>query len=270
MRNTLDTSGRVIALRQQAQLLRFGMALVVAVSCYAIGIPCAVAADAPQTIAVPASVEGTLASEGGGGAYDFRYYLPLTAGQTISVRCDVATGVPLPAGHFWAPRRFTIVEVPHFAPGTSTWRCSIMAPESGLYGLMLLSSEPATYTLSLETTSAAAYRFTSTRVRKAPKWYGRRVYLVASGISPTYQGFYTYDSPATPAYGVFRLMVERRRHGRWRPYSSAGADVAGPVGRDWVASEIKLPKGTFRVRMRLRDAAHPHNLYGQYKKIVVR
>ena len=218
-------------------------------------------------ITLPYSQPGTLTPEAPGPVTAHRYQLALTAGQTVAVRCTVATE-SMPLGIIaQSPLRYAWLFP---SPATGLVRAfTLMAPERGVYFLGFSGSTAATYTLQVETTAAARYVFSKMRVVAASMKRGKRAYWAATGLSPEYDGFYCPLATPPSAYSPFRFIIERKRRSKWVACSSAVARVPSSA-LDPVGAWLRLPRGSYRVRLRLRDAAHPRSLYGPFRLITVR
>jgi len=74
-----------------------------------------------------------------------------------------------------------------------------------------------------------------------------------------------YDGFIMPIHYLF----ERKVHGKWVGFSSvAPHDVDSLYDDDCAWAGAKLPRGTFRVRAKFQDAAHPKPAYNKWKTIV--
>jgi len=218
-------------------------------------------------ITLPYSQPGTLTPEAPGPLASHVYQLALTAGQTVAVRCTVATE-SMPLGIIaQSPLRYAWLFP---SPATGLVRAfTLMAPERGVYFLGFSGSTAATYTLQVETTAAAQYVFSKVRVVAASMKRGKRAYWAATGLSPEYDGFYCPLATPPSAYSPFRYVIEQKRRSKWVACSSAVARVPSSA-LDAVGAWFRLPRGKYRVHLRLRDAAHPRPLYGPFRLITVR
>jgi hypothetical protein len=77
-----------------------------------------------------------------------------------------------------------------------------------------------------------------------------------------------YDGLLVP----IRFVVEKRVRGKWTALSSAGASWAGNDESDQTRfrARIRVSKGTYRIRARFADAAHPAPSYSRYRTVVVK
>jgi hypothetical protein len=128
-------------------------------------------------------------------------------------------------------------------------------PQTAL--LMISSSAPGTFTLDLGETPPLRVCLGALHAPGRAK--RRRAFWVDAKLSD-YNGF---TSPV-------RFMIDRKVRGRWRGYSSA-LGQGDSTGESWhYFAKLRLQRGTFRVRARFKDAAHPSAQYNGWKTIVVK
>jgi hypothetical protein len=178
-------------------------------------------------------------------------------GQTIRATLTAPTVdrpnlILWPAGHAAFFRG-----APKFAP---VQRVTFMASASGWFNLYLYgNSSPTTFTLDVHHIPAVAYRLSSV---SAPVSIRRhRSFAVSSMLTPD------YDSTVIPV----KFLVERYYGRKWHTYLKP---VAAYQSSDGVTStrysaNLRLPKGRFRVRAKLADAAHSA-VYSARKVLVVK
>ena len=222
-------------------------------------------AAAEGLLAVPSSQTGTFTGELAGSDY---YVLHLRSGQTITATCTVA-----PSGESF--------EMSTFMVSGNSWRIVSKPATAGVQILTvsgtsalgtallhLFGSAGATYTLDVADASPTVFAFAGSH---APSTAKRRAYLaVSTHLLPAYD---SYFSPV-------RFLIDRKTPHGWLGYSSVPAAL--PDWRDYsfesrydpartkLTAHLKLPRGTYRMRARLVDPAHPTPLYGDYRTVVVR
>jgi hypothetical protein len=123
--------------------------------------------------------------------------------------------------------------------------------------LTVYSSTPGTFTLDLG--EAEPFKV-SIGAMRAPKTAKRKRRFSVSASLADYNGFVT----------PIRFVLDRKVRGKWRPYSSAAAHDAFDIKSWTYESRLRLPRGTFRIRARFKDAAHPVAQYNRWKTIVVK
>jgi hypothetical protein len=211
---------------------------------------------------VPFGVDGTLTAVDYGSGdteYESWHTIHMTAGQTISVTAT------LPAGEF---NGFSFFSKAYMAgsgslssdPVDATHkRLDIMAPRTGTYYFIVWASAPGTYTVGAQERAAVSYKMSALTVPKTAK--KSKSFSVSVRLSPD------YDAILTPV----RFYVERKSGSKWKKYKSFSTSITGgSVYYTKFSAKLKLPRGSFRVRARFADAAHPSVKYSSWKSVKVK
>jgi hypothetical protein len=133
------------------------------------------------------------------------------------------------------------------------------------YGFSASGSIGTTYTIEIGLPTRTATRFSVAGVGLHGGVASRAPFRVTTRVWPGYDGFHGLGGPV-------RFVIERRRHGVWRPFSSADGNMLARwnSASTPVVGHLKLPAGTYRIRARLIDATHRRGIYGPPRVVVVR
>jgi hypothetical protein len=187
------------------------------------------------------------------------YSVEALAGQTI--RVDAALG-----GANGGMRLGTLND-PYVLEGvrtstsaaSSTVGLTFMAPRTGSYLLAFNSETFGPYSLTATPTAPVTYKVGSIWAPHSARH--ARSFTVAARTFPA------YNSVRSP----IRFMIERKYGKRWRAYGSFAGKfpalfLSGSSTK--TTSSIKMSrKGTYRVRARLSDAAHPSARYSNWRTV---
>ena len=234
---------------------RSALGFIAPVLAFAVAIGAPVVAQAYgdwPNVVVPFSVAGTLTAP----SYFWGCELHLHRAQSIVATLSTSSGLVK------VDFRASSPQTPYFLLGDPTASPQVL-PVSGdsseTCWLMITASKPGTFTLGVANASPLKAKLRGITARKTVH-RGRR-FRVQTSLSD-YDGFW---SP-------IRFFVERRRHNKWKAYRSArGDDVFGKNDMgDWhYDTFFKLPRGKYRVRARIRDAAHPKATFDRWQTIKV-
>ena len=183
------------------------------------------------------------------------FTIPLRAGETLTATLTTGPGVMGTDLRVTTERSdYSIVAA---SDAGSVRVLSFSGETSQTVLLMISSSAPGTFTLDVGESAPLYVRLGALHAPGRPK--RKRAFWVDARLSD-YNGF---TSPV-------RFMIDRKVHGHWRGYSSALGDGDSP-GESWhYYAKLRLPRGTFRVCARFKDAAHPVALYDRWKTIIVK
>jgi hypothetical protein len=234
---------------------------LIALTCAIVTAPSMAQADLRTPLLPPCTVAGTLtlsppppfsnvASSASAG-----FTIPLHAGETFTA--TLTTGPGVDCTHFGVTTHFCdwwIVD----ASRSGSVRVLRFAGETSQTALLDVSASSAG-TFTLDVGQSAPLQVGIGPMRGPSRAKRKRAFWVDTKLSD-YNGFIT----------PVRFMIDRKVHGRWRGYSSILGNGDSP-GESWhYYAKLRLPRGTFRVRARFRDAAHPTALYNRWKTITVR
>jgi hypothetical protein len=230
------------------------------------GIPAmafaAVPGDDPSTavsLALPASTSGNLVDSPGYGDAMFWYTVHLTAGQTLAATITAAPGVDNAwLGSFPVTAHGGMVSSDPIS--NSVEKIFVMAPWTGDYFLFAEADNLGMYWIDASIVGPLAYSMSPVTAPKTAK--KNKAFNVGVVLTPDYDGL---SSP-------IKFVVERRSGSKWKPYKTVtgGLAAGGSATRTPMKASLKLPKGTFRVRARFADAAHPAAKYTGWKTVTVK
>ena len=184
------------------------------------------------------------------------YLLPLVKGQTARVSIEADPSVYLDM----------MVQASISSQIVGYGRCvRFSAPRTGNYMVRIQQwnaddSTSATLTLDTQLVAPVRYRVASLKAPKSAKH--AKPFWVTARLAPN-----SYDSFGMP----LRFYFERKSHGKWKPFSSKAPWIDDNLDFHYsVGVRTKLPRGTFRVRCRFMDAAHPTPVYTSWRAMTVR
>ncbi|HEY5541107.1 MAG TPA: hypothetical protein VIL41_06610 [Coriobacteriia bacterium] len=211
--------------------------------------------DHATTVTVPFSVSTVFTPTG----LMTWYSVEATAGQTVQVLATTpGAGGGIMMGTFDDP--YTVEGSP---VSLTAVRLSFMAPRTQRY-LLAVSSDTSGACSVTATLLTAAQPFT--------------LASMTSPGSPRHGRSFTVSAKSFPAYNSvrspIRFMVDRKSGKRWKAYGTVvGAFTSQFLtgGSSKSTASLKLAKkGTYRVRARLIDAAHPVARYSSWRTIKVK
>jgi hypothetical protein len=137
---------------------------------------------------------------------------------------------------------------------------SLMVSKSGTYGYFLVGQNVGDFTLEVATTTPVPFRLSTFGVPKSKKRKAKFTIFVRT--NPRYNGF---TSPV-------RFQIERRKSGKWRPFSSVGSSrTEDDSSYSKFLARLKLSKkGTYRIRAKFSDAAHAKSVFSSWKTIKIK
>ena len=233
------------------------VALVAAAFCASM-LLCGMAVADPVELWPPCSYAGTLTLVPGYAAWCADGFdVHMHAGQTMVA--TISTSPSVTDVHLYSGLDGGDYSLEASQDSTSVQTIEFASWGTGTFTLLLDTSAPGTYTIDVAAVPAPAFHLGTMH---APKSVSRKTpFIVWTTLSD-------YDALGIPV----RFMFDRRVRGRWRPFSSCGAiDIISDTPPWWhYAGYPRLPRGTFRVRARFRDPAHPVAQYGRWKTITVR
>lgn len=213
------------------------------------------------TLTVGALTSGALTTAPASSAdYLFVYSLQLTAGQTIVATYTPSPAVTNPDMLAWASFGTDIdwLRSAWIAPGIRVTH--LLAPRTGKYFLSVFGrSAPGTFTVESAITAPVDY---SLGPLAAPSTAHRNKSF-AVGVRLLGQ----FDELNTP----IRFVVMRKSGRIYTAYRTLKPATSYSVSSQSVpfSTSVKLPAGTFLIRARFLDAAHPVPLYNAWKRVVV-
>jgi hypothetical protein len=211
---------------------------------------------------VGASTAGTLtASPEGVPPFACYYRLDLSAGQTIVATFTASADLGDP-NMMWGDPSGRLLELPYrrFVP-PSAEVLNLLASRAGTYYLRLSASQPGTFTVDTAVVPALKYSLSGLSAPKTARH--RRPF----GVEVTLYGIWD-QAGEMPVW----FVVERWSRGKWRRYSAAAPSTGfgDPNARFTLSTSLRLPRGSFRIRTRFKDAAHPTALYNRWKYVSVK
>ena len=213
----------------------------------------------PTPLAVPAHASGKLFSEPGQGDCEYWYQAHLTQGQTLSTTLTAA-----PSTKAWA-YMFSADQDDEYAPilsDTVTTRVehlSFEAEHTGDYFLSLSGSKTGSFTVDAAIGARRTFALSALAVPVSAT-HGKS-FGVSVKIAPG------YNSPSSP----LRFYLEKKSGGVFRPVTWTGAFMtwASTGTSSKGSAKFTRGKGTYRVRARFKDAAHPTAKYTGWKTIKI-
>ncbi len=212
-----------------------------------------------STITTDLVPEGT----GGLGSATGKYYFrqEMTAGQTLQI--DVVPSptvlglkvlvLPFASG-------YRIVESTKDASGTVHF--SYMATKTGMYNIYFGSSSVGTVTLSPAKVAPVSFKLGS--LLAGSKQKANKSFNVSTKIYPRYNG----------SRMPIKFYIQKKKSGKWRSYASKSGTIlvlaTPPTTYTKVQASLSLPRGTYRIRAKFADAAHPKAKYNSYKTVYVK
>jgi hypothetical protein len=144
------------------------------------------------------------------------------------------------------------------AVGSGVQALTFMAPKTMYYWLTVEAySVDETFTLSAAEVGKTAYKVSGLSVPSSKK--KNTAFTVSASLSSPYNSL---GSPIT-------FQIERRVGKKFKPYSSVTGKFANAASVKSTASIKIKKKGTFRIRVKLADAAHSAS-YTKYKTIKIK
>jgi hypothetical protein len=184
----------------------------------------------------------------------------LEKGQTISATMTVGSDMGPSKLFAFSPQGAYLGTTARLSGSSRVGNLKVMAPREGNYSFMMLADRIGDFSFEVATTTPVPYKLISFGVPKTKK--RRSKFAVSVRTNPRYNGFV---SPV-------RFQIERRIGGKWRAFSSVGGRLAEEGERySRCSAKMKLSKrGTYRIRAKLADAAHPKATFTGWKTIKVR
>jgi hypothetical protein len=222
-------------------------------------IACATPGDFSEPVALPslpwsAPYQATLV-EGG-----YFCTISLTRGQTVDATLTVDSGVGQSLFAVFPMRSGKAGVFSDGSDSGSVHTLNAMASASGSYGMLVLGENAGDFSLELATTTPVPFRLSTFGVPKSKKRKAKITIFVRT--NPRYNGF------ASPV----RFQIERRKSGKWRPFTSAGSSRTED-GEDYskFLAKVRLSKrGTYRIRAKFSDAAHEASTFTVWKTIKIK
>jgi hypothetical protein len=189
----------------------------------------------------------------------FWYHITLTRGQTVQF-----TAVNDPGADFGG------IFVDSYAPSTfgqfssdssgATSTVSVLPHVTGEYIINVLGYNPGTFSLDVTATAPMSFKLATFSAPKSVKH--KKAFTVAVNVLPSYNGLI---SP-------IKFYIERKSGKKWKTYGSVGVNkITGNSSYTKFSGVGKISKaGTYRVRGKFTDAAHPVAKYTSWKTIRVK
>jgi hypothetical protein len=200
-----------------------------------------------------------------GGIYWFR--ISLGAGQTLNAdfSYDASHSVEYNFKAFVIPLKSTYDYVQSRVVSPGHAQLSFAAPVSGTYTIKVAptASGGATFTAAPTvsgTSGAVKFTFAKITAKNSVK-HGKSFSLVDT-FAPKYNG------PIAPSV---KYVIERKVGSKYKGYATVTAKSSGSTlaYTRYVATAKITKKGTYRIRLRLIDAAHPRGVFSAYKAIKI-
>lgn len=239
-------------------------ALVVVAALMAPGAAFATPGDGPDSaIALPAfpfaAVPGTLTTDPSDTSYhSFWYTTHLSAGQTI----EVAATMPGLEPHqiFAISSNFTDpMTIGSDPAGTGVERLIYMAPHTDDYFIAIYADTNAPFLLDGSVIAPLNYKLSNLTAPKRVKH--KRAFTVSAALNGE------WDSSVVPV----RFEVQRKAGRKWKAAGSTTGKLAGSsLSFTKFSASLKITKkGSYRVRARYQDAAHPGVAYDKWKSVTI-
>jgi hypothetical protein len=245
-------------MRIQGRLL---IALLAALTFTALVVPALAIADpgdspdAPINYGVPFSTSTTLTP-----VHLWTWYsVTMAAGQTVQISAITpGADVGLLMGTYDDPYHLQ----GSYVPGSAQLTLSFLAPRSQAY-LLAVSSSESTGQCPVTAVLTPAQPFTLASMTAPRSVRHSRSFTVTAKTFPA------YNSLRSP----IKFVVERKSGKRWKSYSSAWgrfmSEVLGGASSK-STTNLKLTKrGTYRVRARFSDSAHPAAKCSTWKTVKI-
>lgn len=184
----------------------------------------------------------------------------LERGQTVSATMTVGSDIGPSKLFAFSSQGAYLGTTARLTGSSRVGNLKVMAPREGNYTFMMLADRIGDFTFEVATTTPVPYKLISFGVPKTKK--RRSQFAVSVRTNPRYNGFV---SPV-------RFQIERRTSGKWRAFSSKGGRLAEEGERySRCSAKMKLTKrGTYRIRAKFADAAHPKATFTGWRTIRVR
>lgn len=184
----------------------------------------------------------------------------LERGQTISATMTVGSDMGPSKLFAFSSQGAYLGTTARLSGSSRVGNLKVMAPKEGNYSFMMLADRIGDFSFEVATTTPVPYKLISFGVPKTKK--RRSKFAVSVRTNPRYNGFV---SPV-------RFQIERSVGGKWRAFSSVGGRLAEEGERySRCSANVKLSKrGTYRIRAKFADPAHPKATFTGWKTIRVK
>ena len=214
----------------------------------------------PTPMALPAHMSGKLVTVPGADDDEYWYVVHLSVGQTLSATLTASSITKMWGFMLSADQDDEYAPILSDTVSSHVENLSFEAAHTGDYFLSLSGSKPGTFTVNAALAPARKFTMSSLSVPTSAK--PNTVVSVSVKITPG------YNSPTSP----LRFYLDKKTKSGWSSSSRATAYMKwAPTGTSSKGSaRFPVTKGTYRVRARFKDAAHPTAKYTRWKSIVVK
>jgi hypothetical protein len=189
----------------------------------------------------------------------FWYHISLAKGQTVRFTAvnDSAADIGGIFVDSYSPTPYS-QSSPESYGSTST--VSLLPPVTGEYIVNLWGYNPGSFSLDVTATAPMSFKLATFSVPKSVKH--KKSYTVGVNVLPSYNGL---TSP-------IKFYIERKSGKRFKPYGSLGVNkLSGNSSYTRFSGTGTISKaGTYRVRGKFTDAAHPAANYTAWKTLIVK
>jgi hypothetical protein len=187
------------------------------------------------------------------------YHITLAKGQTV-----LFTAVNDPSADFGGLFIDSYAPTPYYQTSSesegATSTMSLLPPVTGEYIINVWGYNPGAFSLDVTATAPMGFKLATFSAPKSVKH--KKAFTVAVNLLPSYNGL---TSP-------IKFYIERKSGKKWKTYGSVGVNkISGNSSYTKFSGTAKISKaGSYRIRGKFTDAAHPVAKYTSWKTISVK